>query len=408
MIYVVTYFYWLVFFFLMIRRPPRSTLFPYTTLFRSYCLDRRLRRVQRKGETGRTRSCRVGRNNDRYRRKRGCLFCLSTRDECLPRQVRLRGGGRRTALFDLWQIGRGNRPARASARAPRNPPRKSRRAVAARQARIPDHFLGLPEGRRDPSRAQHPARDRCLWRYPPRQPGPRAVRLARTAAGRRAAAEASTVSQEGVRRRWRGARRRARLRAGTRGQRNPPADPCQPRRLRVLALFLGIDRPAEGRAARSFQPEVHRRHVWRAGFENRARRHRLFRREAILRLWARQRDDLSALGRRDGGTLRGTPDARGRVRNPRSLQAHRLLRGSHPLCRDGRANGIGARASLGAAALLHFGRRGAAGTGRRQMAALHRRRYSRRRRVDRNAAHLSLQSPRRRRLWSLGNRRARL
>src|SRR5215216_5312458 len=26
---------WLLFFFLMIRRPPRSTLFPYTTLFRS-------------------------------------------------------------------------------------------------------------------------------------------------------------------------------------------------------------------------------------------------------------------------------------------------------------------------------------------------------------------------------------
>src|SRR5260370_39271128 len=28
-----------VFFFLMIRRPPRSTLFPYTTLFRSLALD---------------------------------------------------------------------------------------------------------------------------------------------------------------------------------------------------------------------------------------------------------------------------------------------------------------------------------------------------------------------------------
>src|SRR3712207_7449900 len=28
------------FFFLMIRRPPRSTLFPYTTLFRSQALDR--------------------------------------------------------------------------------------------------------------------------------------------------------------------------------------------------------------------------------------------------------------------------------------------------------------------------------------------------------------------------------
>src|SRR5215510_15697901 len=29
------YFFLFVFFFLMIRRPPRSTLFPYTTLFRS-------------------------------------------------------------------------------------------------------------------------------------------------------------------------------------------------------------------------------------------------------------------------------------------------------------------------------------------------------------------------------------
>src|SRR5438477_12371074 len=28
-----------LFFFLMIRRPPRSTLFPYTTLFRSHALD---------------------------------------------------------------------------------------------------------------------------------------------------------------------------------------------------------------------------------------------------------------------------------------------------------------------------------------------------------------------------------
>src|SRR2546422_3437543 len=30
-----------IFFFLMIRRPPRSTLFPYTTLFRSQAQDRR-------------------------------------------------------------------------------------------------------------------------------------------------------------------------------------------------------------------------------------------------------------------------------------------------------------------------------------------------------------------------------
>src|SRR2546430_10582718 len=33
-IYVI-YLFFLFFFFLMIRRPPRSTLFPYTTLFRS-------------------------------------------------------------------------------------------------------------------------------------------------------------------------------------------------------------------------------------------------------------------------------------------------------------------------------------------------------------------------------------
>src|SRR3712207_8882405 len=31
--------YLLIFFFLMIRRPPRSTLFPYTTLFRSHLED---------------------------------------------------------------------------------------------------------------------------------------------------------------------------------------------------------------------------------------------------------------------------------------------------------------------------------------------------------------------------------
>src|SRR2546430_9705783 len=32
--------HYLLFFFLMIRRPPRSTLFPYTTLFRSHARDR--------------------------------------------------------------------------------------------------------------------------------------------------------------------------------------------------------------------------------------------------------------------------------------------------------------------------------------------------------------------------------
>src|SRR5258705_9158911 len=39
------------FFFLMIRRPPRSTLFPYTTLFRSRDLDRRERSPRARGPT---------------------------------------------------------------------------------------------------------------------------------------------------------------------------------------------------------------------------------------------------------------------------------------------------------------------------------------------------------------------
>src|ERR1041385_9479834 len=37
---VMLFFFVLCFFFLMIRRPPRSTLFPYTTLFRSQVHDR--------------------------------------------------------------------------------------------------------------------------------------------------------------------------------------------------------------------------------------------------------------------------------------------------------------------------------------------------------------------------------
>src|SRR5260370_9961808 len=40
------------FFFLMIRRPPRSTLFPYTTLFRSNLAGRQARQRQRPAGTG--------------------------------------------------------------------------------------------------------------------------------------------------------------------------------------------------------------------------------------------------------------------------------------------------------------------------------------------------------------------
>src|SRR5437016_7359698 len=41
---MLPHFFRYAFFFLMLRRPPRSTLFPYTTLFRSRLLTRRSRR----------------------------------------------------------------------------------------------------------------------------------------------------------------------------------------------------------------------------------------------------------------------------------------------------------------------------------------------------------------------------
>src|SRR2546427_12665628 len=43
-----------LFFFLMIRRPPRSTLFPYTTLFRSIVTGRRVLIVDETCDTGAT------------------------------------------------------------------------------------------------------------------------------------------------------------------------------------------------------------------------------------------------------------------------------------------------------------------------------------------------------------------
>src|SRR2546425_5237714 len=47
---------YIIFFFLMIRRPPRSTLFPYTTLFRSRSLRRRRRSGRRRSSS---RPCRT-------------------------------------------------------------------------------------------------------------------------------------------------------------------------------------------------------------------------------------------------------------------------------------------------------------------------------------------------------------
>src|SRR2546430_12134406 len=55
------------FFFLMIRRPPRSTLFPYTTLFRSRAEPGRLHEDARRAVCGTEADALVGRQSRRGR-----------------------------------------------------------------------------------------------------------------------------------------------------------------------------------------------------------------------------------------------------------------------------------------------------------------------------------------------------
>src|SRR5271169_6305283 len=68
-------------FFLMIRRPPRSTLFPYTTLFRSYGRSRLVRRCQRTDRAAnrsvvRTRDRKSTRLNSSHGSSSYAVFCL--------------------------------------------------------------------------------------------------------------------------------------------------------------------------------------------------------------------------------------------------------------------------------------------------------------------------------------------
>src|SRR5476649_330343 len=73
----------LVFFFLMIRRPPRSTLFPYTTLFRSSNCRRTSRRATRR--TRRTLRCRRDRKSTRLNSSHTVIsyavFCLKKKNK---------------------------------------------------------------------------------------------------------------------------------------------------------------------------------------------------------------------------------------------------------------------------------------------------------------------------------------
>src|SRR6266508_6080536 len=72
MMYLLLFPFFLSFFFLMIRRPPRSTLFPYTTLFRS----RRRHRCRRRprSECSPPRGCRSEEHTSELQ-SRGHLVC---------------------------------------------------------------------------------------------------------------------------------------------------------------------------------------------------------------------------------------------------------------------------------------------------------------------------------------------
>src|ERR1700688_1889469 len=102
------------------------------------------------------------------------------------------------------------------------------------------------------------------------------------------------------------------LREG-RGERLAFADPWRSLTYADLAagaarVVAALDRRAQRRAPCPFEPQGHRRHLWRAGTRHPARRSDVLRGEAVLRLWARQFDDLSDGGRRRFGTAPRPPD----------------------------------------------------------------------------------------------------
>src|SRR5215469_15348747 len=75
----------LLFFFLMIRRPPRSTLFPYTTLFRSPGRSCPGPRSRRGGRTAGSACTRAGRSDPGLRRSEEHTSELQSRRELVCR-----------------------------------------------------------------------------------------------------------------------------------------------------------------------------------------------------------------------------------------------------------------------------------------------------------------------------------
>src|SRR6266511_6331137 len=106
-IFVFNYILETFFFFLMIRRPPRSTLFPYTTLFRS-CRPRRRRRLLPRRVRRAARGC----------AQRPHRACAGDR-----REERLDGGGCRAGRTVVRRDAARPGGPRGAARPPRAQPR---------------------------------------------------------------------------------------------------------------------------------------------------------------------------------------------------------------------------------------------------------------------------------------------
>ena len=81
------------------------------------------------------------------------------------------------------------------------------------------------------------------------------------------------------------------------------------RRAGVLALFVGLDRHAQGRAAPAFQSRRDRGNLRQAGARHSRGRRLSFGGKTVLRLWARQRADVSDVGRRHHGAECRAADA---------------------------------------------------------------------------------------------------
>src|SRR6266704_6693181 len=91
-LFLVIFYLFFCFFFLMIRRPPRSTLFPYTTLFRSYLVASRSCRCYQVWCARRTRQTRE-RALSCWFAPRSARRCCRGRRQCqrrLPAQIHSR------------------------------------------------------------------------------------------------------------------------------------------------------------------------------------------------------------------------------------------------------------------------------------------------------------------------------